>query len=131
MSSPLVARLQLHAGDPVTASLRDDIGGQLNEAFVRGDLDADTYRRLLSTLYEASAMGELVPVAEALPRATTYAEPAIVAGELPRGATTGDPTIVVRTDMPAVVRARGAAWLMVSLGMAAVVLVVAALLLFL
>ena len=116
MSSPLIARLQFHAGDPVDASLRDELGGQLNEAFVRGDLDADSYRSLLSRLYDAPTLGQLVPVAEALPRTTTYAEPAIV----------------VRDDHAGVVepaRVQGVAWLMVSLGGLAVVLIVVAALL--
>ncbi len=117
MSSPLIARLQFHAGDPVDASLRDELGGQLNEAFVRGDLDADTYRGLLSRLYDAPTLGQLVPVAEALPRTATY----------------GEPAIVVQDDRAGVLepaaRVRGAAWLIVSLGGLAVILVVVAALL--
>ena len=124
MPSPLTARLQRQAGEPVTDELRDEIGSRLNDAFVRGDLDEDRYRDLLAALYRGSTLGELVPVAEALPAAPTYAEPAIVAQPSGPG--------VIERARPGLIeparRGRFAAWLVVSLGALAVVLVAIALL---
>ena len=124
MPSPLIARLQSHAGEPVAEELRDEIGGRLNDAFVRGDVDEDAYQRLLGLLYQARTAGELLPVAEALPRTATYAEPEIVRQS--RAAGTLEPARPAPLE-PA--RGRSAAWLVVSLGAVALVLVVLAALL--
>ncbi len=131
VSSPLVARLRLHAGDPVTDELRDGIGRRLNDAYVAGALDEDAYRNLLGMLFGATTLGDLVPVAEALPNAPTYAEPAVVDSSEPGApATTGRGTVLqVPTDAGELARrGRTAAWMVVGLGAAVVVLVVLALL---
>lgn len=117
MPSPLTARLQLHSGDPVTDEVRDEIGARLNDAFVRGDLDEDTYQRLLGLLFQGRTLGDLVPVAEALPAAATYNEPAIVAQPHASG-----PLEPAR-------RGRSAAQIVVALGALAMLLVLLAVLL--
>ena len=130
--TPLVDRLRLHAGEPVSDALRDEISGRLNDAYVAGALDEGAYRNLLGLLFDAATLGDLVPVAESLPRTPTYAEPAIVRSSEPGVlATTGPGTIQpVPTDSRDVVRrGRAAAWTVVGLGAVVVVLVVLALLL--
>ena len=63
---------------PVTDAEREQLSARLNTAYTDGRLDADDYQARLDTLFAASTLGQLVPVVDGLPPATTYASPAIV-----------------------------------------------------
>ncbi|GAB2567795.1 DUF1707 SHOCT-like domain-containing protein [Microlunatus antarcticus] len=64
---------------PVTDSEREQLSARLNTAYADGRLDADDYQARLDTLFAASRLGQLVPVVDGLPPATTYDSPAMVA----------------------------------------------------
>lgn len=72
---------------PVTDSEREQLSARLNTAYADGGLDADDYQARLDALFAASTLGQLVPVVDGLPPATTYDSPAIVA---PSGGTPGE-----------------------------------------
>jgi hypothetical protein len=63
---------------PVTDAEREQLSARLNTAYTDGRLDADDYQARLDTLFAASTLGQLVPVVDGLPPATTYDSPAIV-----------------------------------------------------
>ncbi len=71
----------------VTDSQREQLSARLNTAYADGGLDADDYQTRLDALFAATTLGQLVPVVEGLPPATTYDSPAIVA---PTGGTPGE-----------------------------------------
>ena len=64
---------------PVTDAEREQLSARLNTAFTDGALPADDYQARLDTLFAASTLGQLVPVVDGLPPATTYDAPAMVA----------------------------------------------------
>jgi uncharacterized membrane-anchored protein len=72
---------------PVTDSEREQLSARLNTAYADGGLDADDYQSRLDALFAASTLGQLVPVVDGLPPATTYDSPAMVA---PTGGTPGE-----------------------------------------
>ncbi|MGY4719696.1 DUF1707 SHOCT-like domain-containing protein [Naumannella cuiyingiana] len=91
---PISSKYRSTPTAPVDDAERERLTRQLNDAYTRGQLDADDYQQRLDRLYAAGSLGELVPVVEGLPPLPTHAEPAIVAqsgqpGEVggpPRGA---------------------------------------------
>lgn len=71
---------------PVSESEREQLSARLNTAYADGRLDADDYQSRLDALFAAGTLGQLVPVVDGLPPATTYDSPAMVA---PSGGTPG------------------------------------------
>ena len=76
---PISSPYRSTPGGPVTDFEREQLSARLNTAYADGRLDADDYQSRLDTLFAASTLGQLVPVVEGLPPATTYASPAMVA----------------------------------------------------
>jgi hypothetical protein len=76
---PISSPYRSTPGVPVTDSEREQLSARLNTAYADGRLDADDYQSRLDTLFSASTLGQLVPVVEGLPPATTYDSPAMVA----------------------------------------------------
>lgn len=76
VNAPLRSRLLSRRDEAVTDADRDDLSRRLNEAFAAGQVDQDDFTRLLDLIFSASTLGDLVPVADALPQTATYAEPA-------------------------------------------------------
>lgn len=63
----------------VSDAEREQLSARLNTAFADGALGPDDYQSRLDTLFAASTLGQLVPVVDGLPPATTYDSPAMVA----------------------------------------------------
>ena len=80
---------------PVTDSEREQLSARLNTAYADGRLDADDYQARLDTLFAASRLGQLVPVVDGLPPATTYDSPAMVAPGAARRASSPRPVTSV------------------------------------
>jgi hypothetical protein len=72
---------------PVTDAEREQLSARINTAYADGRLDADDYQARLDSLFAASTLGQLVPVVDGLPPATTYDSPAMVA---PSGGVPGE-----------------------------------------
>ncbi|NLE97812.1 MAG: DUF1707 domain-containing protein [Propionibacterium sp.] len=79
-SSKYIARRD----EPVSDAERDSLTKRLADEFEQGRMTHDDYSRALDTLYDATTLGELVPVVEAVPDAGASV-PAIV------GESTGRP----------------------------------------
>lgn len=75
---PISSPYRSTPGAPVTESERERLSARLNTAYADGRLDADAYQSRLDALFAASTLGQLVPVVEGLPPASTYDSPAIV-----------------------------------------------------
>lgn len=75
---PISSKYRSTPAKPVDTEERERLGRQLNDAFTRGELDADDYQHRLDTLYGASTLGELVPVVSGLAPLATFEEPEIV-----------------------------------------------------
>jgi uncharacterized membrane-anchored protein len=76
---PISSPYRSTPGAPVTESEREQLSARLNTAYADGRLDADDYQARLDALFAASTLGQLVPVVDGLPPASTYDSPAIVA----------------------------------------------------
>lgn len=76
---PLSSPYRSTPGAPVTEAERDRLSARINSAYADGRLDADDYQARLDSLFAASTLGQLVPVVDGLPPATTYDSPAMVA----------------------------------------------------
>lgn len=72
-SSKYVAR----GSETVSDADREALEQRLADAFAQGDMTQDRYLTLLDKLYAAKTLGDLAPVAQALPDGTTHV-PAIV-----------------------------------------------------
>ncbi len=75
---PETSKYVARADEAVTDQDRATINQQLNQMLEEGKMDEFEYRNKLDVLYQASTLGELVPVVEKLPAPQTYSEPAIV-----------------------------------------------------
>jgi hypothetical protein len=84
---PISSPYRSTPGAPVTESEREQLSARLNTAYADGRLDADDYQARLDALFAASTLGQLVPVVDGLPPASTYDSPAIVA---PSGGSPGE-----------------------------------------
>ena len=84
---PISSKYRSTPDKPVDDAEREDLAMRLNEAFTKGTIDQEDSSRLLDGIYAASTLGQLLPVAEALPVRSTYGQPAIVVqqGTLPPG----------------------------------------------
>ena len=84
---PISSPYRSTPGAPVSESEREQLSARLNTAYADGKLDPDDYQARLDALFAASTLGQLVPVVDGLPPATTYDSPAMVA---PSGGTPGE-----------------------------------------
>lgn len=84
---PISSKYVSRSNQPVTDVDREEIVSQLNDVFAAGSIDSFDYRQLLDVVYAANNLGDLAPVAEALPVKQTYQEPQIVKqnSQLPPG----------------------------------------------
>jgi hypothetical protein len=103
---------------PVTERERDQLSARLNLAFTEGTLDSDDYQTRLDQLFAAQKLGQLLPVVEGLPPLQTYASPAIITSG-------GEPGVLADSR-----RANNFTLLIVA-GLAAVIVLIAILFLFL
>ena len=63
---------------PVTETERDQLSSRLNVAFTEGTINQDDYQARLDQLFAAQKLGQLVPVVDGLPPLQTYESPAII-----------------------------------------------------
>ena len=84
---PISSPYRSTPGAPVTDAEREQLSARLNTAYADGGLSAEDYQARLDALFAASTLGQLVPVVDGLPPASTYDSPAIVA---PTGGTPGE-----------------------------------------
>ncbi|MFP5415815.1 MAG: DUF1707 domain-containing protein [Actinomycetes bacterium] len=63
---------------PLDEAERNSLVERLNAAYEAGDVEADSYHRLLDVVFGATTLGQVVEVVEALPGAATHHTPAIV-----------------------------------------------------
>lgn len=78
MTLPISSKYRSNPDQPVSDSDRDGLTKRLNDEFTSGRMDADTYHRMLDLTYSARNLGQLEPVAAALPVASTHSEPPAV-----------------------------------------------------
>jgi hypothetical protein len=75
---PISSPYRSTPGAPVTEAEREQLSARINSAYADGRLDADDYQARLDSLFAASTLGQLVPVVDGLPPASTYDSPAMV-----------------------------------------------------
>ncbi|SER79892.1 protein of unknown function [Propionibacterium cyclohexanicum] len=61
---------------PVTENERNELTRRVNEAYEKGELPLDSYQEIMDGLYSATTLGELVPLAQALPPRYRSTDPA-------------------------------------------------------
>lgn len=83
---PISSKYVSRPDAPVDAAEREAMVARVNAAYEAGALDEFDYRRLLDVAFAAKTLGELRPVAEAVPAQPTYATPGnIVAASVAPG----------------------------------------------
>lgn len=78
MALPPSSKYLQRSGDPVDEVERNSITRRLNDAFADGRITHDEYAAAMDVVYDATTLGDLVPVIEKLPAAAADV-PAIVA----------------------------------------------------
>ncbi|MCC2592224.1 DUF1707 domain-containing protein [Tessaracoccus sp. OS52] len=117
-SLPPSSRYLQKASQPVEDQERESIAKRLSDAYADGRLPQEEYMGALDVVYGARTLGELVPVVEKLPAASTEVPTIISAGSVPAGEVAPSRNVVV----PAFLAVGGVLVLLVILGVLGVLL---------
>lgn len=86
-SLPPSSRYLQQPNEPVSESERESLTKRLADAYAEGRLGESDYFTALDVLYQAKTLGDLVPIIEQLPAASSQTPATIQAGRLPAGQT--------------------------------------------
>ncbi len=94
-SLPPSSRYLQKAGEAVDDTEREALAKRLSDAFADGRMNRDDYMASLDTVYEATTLGELVPVVEQLPAAAVEVPPLVESSGSPAGTVSESRNILV------------------------------------